>query len=198
MYPRTAGGLYNGFQPGVPKILVGGCRVWQRCHVYKDNRFVACFFVFRLLCVQSGIKEYLQTYIRFPQTQRIFLAGETLRSRQLASNSHRLAGGSDSAYTSTIATLQSDGLLGKLTFVEASGACANQSRLRLPTLYVDNLFMTHQATPPSSATHHPPPLNVITGLSPSHVTGGLPTPRSPPSVPTPSTGKLIDPNLASK
>ncbi|KAH0840069.1 hypothetical protein J3R83DRAFT_1036 [Lanmaoa asiatica] len=127
----------------------------------------------------TKITEYLQTYIRFPQTQRIFLAG-----------------GSDSAYASTIAALQSDGLVSKLAFIEAAGAGVNQSpRLRLPTLYVDNLFMTHQTTPSPSATHHPPPLNV-TGLSPSHVTGGLPTPRSPPSVPTPSTGKLIDPNLA--
>lgn len=110
-----------------------------------------------------------------------------------------MAGGSDSAYASTIAALQGDGLVGKLTFLEAAGAGANQSpRLRLPTLYVDNLFMTHQqATPPPSATHHPPPLN-FTGLSPSHTTGGLPTPRSPSSVLSPSTGKLIDPNLASK
>lgn len=105
-------------------------------------------------------------------------------------------GGSDGAYASTIATLQSDGLVGKLVFLEAAGGCANQSRLRLPTLYVDKVFMTQQATPPSSTTHHPPPLNVI-GLSPSYMTGGLPTPRSPPSVATPSTGKLIDPNLAS-
>lgn len=43
-------------------------------------------FVSRILCVQSGIKEYLQTYIRFPQTERIFLAGETLRSKRLASD----------------------------------------------------------------------------------------------------------------
>ncbi|KAG8218787.1 hypothetical protein J3R82DRAFT_4462 [Butyriboletus roseoflavus] len=131
----------------------------------------------------TKITEYLQTYIRFPQTQRIFLAD---------------AGGSDSAYVSTITTLQGDGLANKLTFLEAAGAGANQSpRLRFPTLYVDNLFMTHQATPPPSATHHPPPLN-FAGLSPSHITGGLPTPRSPSSVLTPSTGKLIDPNLASK
>jgi hypothetical protein len=107
-------------------------------------------------------------------------------------------GGSDSAYASTIATLQSDGLVGKLTFLEAGGASAKHSpRFRLPTLYVDNVFMTHQATPPPSATHHPPPL-IITSLSPSHTTGGLPTPRSPPSVSTSSSGKLIDPNLASK
>ncbi|KAG6378863.1 hypothetical protein JVT61DRAFT_13143 [Boletus reticuloceps] len=125
----------------------------------------------------TKITEYLQTYIRFPQTQRIFLAG-----------------GSDSAYASTIATLQNDGLVGKLAFLEAGGAGAKHSpRFRLPTLYVDNVFMTHQATPPPSATYLPP-LN-ITGLSSSHVTGGLPTPLSPPSVPTPSTGKLIDPNL---
>lgn len=106
-------------------------------------------------------------------------------------------GGSDSAYASTIVTLQSDGLAGKLAFLEALGARANQSpRFRLPTLYVDNLFMTQQATSPLSATHHPPPLD-IAGLSPSYMSGGLPTPRSPPSVPTPSSGKLIDPNLAS-
>ena len=106
-------------------------------------------------------------------------------------------GGSDSAYASTIASLQSEGLVGKLAFLEAAGAGAKHSpRFRLPTLYVDNVFMTHQAMPPPSATHHLPPLNV-TNLGLSLVTGGLPTPRSPPSVSTPSTGKLIDPNLVS-
>jgi len=125
----------------------------------------------------TKITEYLQTYIRFPQTRRIFLAG-----------------GSDSAYASTIATLQSDGLAGKLAFLEALGARTNQSpRFRLPTLYVDNLFMTQEATSPLSATHHPPPLD-MSGLSPC-MSGGLPTPRSPPSGPTSSTGKLIDPSL---
>ncbi|KAG9317601.1 hypothetical protein JVU11DRAFT_1810 [Chiua virens] len=127
----------------------------------------------------TKITEYLQTYIRFPQTQRIFLAG-----------------GSDSAYASTIPTFQNEGLLGKLTFLEAAGGTNHSPRFRLPTLYVDNLFMAQQATSPTSVTHLPPPLN-ITGLSPSYMTGGLPTPRSPPSVPSPSSGKLIDPNLAS-
>ncbi|KIJ70233.1 hypothetical protein HYDPIDRAFT_121815 [Hydnomerulius pinastri MD-312] len=125
----------------------------------------------------SKITEYLQTYIRFPQTQRIFLAG-----------------GSDTTYASTIALLQNDGLLGKLAFLEASGAEPNPSRrFRLPTLAVDNMFMTHRATPPP-VTHHPPPLN-MTGLSPIHTTGGLPTPHSPNGLPTPLTGKLIDPTL---
>ena len=88
--------------------------------------------------------------------------------------------------------------MGKLAFLEAAGASAKHSpRFRLPTLYVDNVFMTHQVTPPPSTIHNLPPLNV-TSLSPSYLTGGLPTPRSPPSVSTPSTGKLIDPNLASK
>ncbi|KAF9222089.1 hypothetical protein BS17DRAFT_796882 [Gyrodon lividus] len=125
----------------------------------------------------TKITEYLQTYIRFPQTQRIFLAGSP-----------------DGAHASTIATLQNEGLLGKLTFLEAGGAGADQSRrFHLPTLYVDKLFMMRRATPPP-VTHHPPPLNV-TGISPSHTTGGLPTPRSPSGLPTPSTGKLIDPTL---
>ncbi|KAF8558841.1 hypothetical protein OG21DRAFT_1474666 [Imleria badia] len=132
----------------------------------------------------TKITEHLQTYIRFPQTQRVFLAG-----------------GSDSAYASTIAALQGDGLVGKLAFLEPGDAGVKHSpRFRLPTLYVDNVFMTHQATPPSSATHHLPPHHLpplnITCLSPSLLTGGLPTPRSPPSVPSPSSGKLIDPNLA--
>jgi len=122
----------------------------------------------------TKITEYLQTYVRFPQTQRIFLAG-----------------GSDSTYASTIATLQNEGLLGKLAFLEPSGADANQShRFRIPTLYADNLFMAQQVTLP--ITHHPPPLNV-TGLSPSYTTGGLPTPSSPPGLPAPN--KLIDPTL---
>ncbi|KAF8842219.1 hypothetical protein BDN67DRAFT_394743 [Paxillus ammoniavirescens] len=113
----------------------------------------------------TKITEYLQTYVRFPQTQRIFLA---------------------------VATLQNEGLVGKLTLLEPGGAGADQSRrFRLPTLYVDKLFMMWRTTPPPPATHHLPPLNLI-GLS---TTGGLPTPHSPSGLPTPSTGKLIDPTL---
>lgn len=41
------------------------------------------FSVYRILCVEFGIKEYLQTYIRFPQTQQIFLAGEARRHGRL-------------------------------------------------------------------------------------------------------------------
>jgi len=126
----------------------------------------------------TKIAEYLQTYVRFPQTQRIFLAG-----------------GSDSAYASTIATLQSDDLVNKLAFLEAAGIGGSRSpRFRLPSLCVDNIFMTRQATPPPSATHHPPPLHITT-VGSYDETGGLPTPRSPPSTSTLSNGKLIDPNL---
>lgn len=124
----------------------------------------------------SKIAEYLQTYIRFPQTQRIFLAG-----------------GSDNGYVSTIVALQNEGLFGKLTILEKSGGDHTLSRrFRLSTLSVDNLFMSRRLTPPPLVT--PPPLNVI-GLSPLNSSGGLPTPHSPPGFLTSTNGKLIDPTL---
>ncbi|KAL4081758.1 hypothetical protein V8B97DRAFT_1863048 [Scleroderma yunnanense] len=125
----------------------------------------------------SKIAEYLQTYVRFPQTQRIFLAG-----------------GSDNGYVSTVVALQNEGLLGKLTLLEKSGGDQSLSRrFRIPSLCVDNFFMTRRLTPPPLVT--PPPLNVI-GLSPLNSSGGLPTPHSPPGFL--ANGKLIDPTLVSK
>lgn len=52
----------------------------------------------------TKIAEYLQTYIRFPQTQRIFLAGSC-----------------DNTYVSTITALQNDDLLDKLAVLEKKG-----------------------------------------------------------------------------
>ncbi|KAH7916317.1 hypothetical protein BJ138DRAFT_1140074 [Hygrophoropsis aurantiaca] len=122
----------------------------------------------------TKITEYLQTYIRFPQTQRIFFGG-----------------GHDSGYASTIAALQADGLLGKLAILDGyPNTVSHLQKYRLPTLALDGLFMNQK---PVSKT--PSPLNVI-GLSPTLMAnGGLPTPHSPPNMRTPTAGKLVDPSL---
>ncbi|KAI6035253.1 hypothetical protein F5J12DRAFT_760109 [Pisolithus orientalis] len=124
----------------------------------------------------TKIAEYLQTYIRFPQTQRIFLAGSC-----------------DNTYVSTITALQNDDLLNKLAILEKTGEDQGLSRrFRLPPLTLDNVFMSQRFTPPPLVTL--PPLNV-TGLSPRDSNGGLPTPHSPPVLSVSSNGKLIDPTL---
>lgn len=124
----------------------------------------------------TKIAEYLQTYIRFPQTQRIFLAGS-----------------SDNTYVSTITALQSDDLLNKLAILEKAGDDQGLSRrFHLPTLTMENVFMSQRFTPPPHVT--PSPLNV-SGLSPRDSNGGLPTPHSPPVLSVSTNGKLIDPTL---
>lgn len=147
-----------------------------------------------MLCRQfhSYHKEYLQTYIRFPQTQRIFLAGRSTLLPAIISFDLFSPGGSDNSYVSTIVALQNEGLLGKLTILEKAGGDQSLSRkFRLPTHSVDNLFMSRRLTPPPLVT--PPPLNII-GLSPLNSSGGLPTPHSPGPFAT-INGKLIDPTL---
>ncbi|KAG1832995.1 hypothetical protein EV424DRAFT_1010390 [Suillus variegatus] len=123
----------------------------------------------------TKITEYLQTYLRFPQTQRIFFAG-----------------GQENTYAPTIAALQNDGLLGKVAFLEACRASPNYAQKhRLPILTVDTLFINQRLSPPLRT---PPPLN-MNGLSPTLTSGGLPTPHSPHSMSASSTGRLVDPTL---
>ncbi|KAG1780138.1 hypothetical protein EV702DRAFT_1080947 [Suillus placidus] len=119
--------------------------------------------------------EYLQTYLRFPQTQRIFFAG-----------------GQENTYAPTIAALQNDGLLGKVAFLEACRTSPNYAQKhRLPILTVDTLFINQRLSPPLRT----PPLLNMNGLSPTMTSGGLPTPHSPPSMSASATGRLVDPTL---
>ncbi|KAI6003868.1 hypothetical protein EDD15DRAFT_1248433 [Pisolithus albus] len=97
----------------------------------------------------TKIAEYLQTYIRFPQTQRIFLAGS-----------------SDNTYVSTITALQSDDLLNKLAILEKAGDDQGLSRrFHLPTLTMENVFMSQSPRDSNGGLptpHSPPVLSVST------------------------------------
>ncbi|RDB22628.1 hypothetical protein Hypma_010354 [Hypsizygus marmoreus] len=121
----------------------------------------------------SKIKEYLETYIRFPQTLRVFFGG----------------GQTDvSGYMSTFSALENEQLLGKIVMLHSSNDLDIDSRLpSLPRLNVDGLFMMEKLP------------RVFTKLSPltvgsfSTVTtnGGLISPQSPAR----AGGRLIDPSL---
>ncbi|KAJ7499063.1 hypothetical protein FB451DRAFT_1204130 [Mycena latifolia] len=116
------------------------------------------------------IREYVQTYARFPQTLRVFLAG---------------ANGPQ--YISTFDALQTEQLLGKLVMLLADGDSAGSiGNMPLPSLSVDGLFMNPQL---QRIAQKPTPLSV------SCVTtnGGLISPQSP--VSHTSGGRAIDPSL---
>ncbi|KDQ29144.1 hypothetical protein PLEOSDRAFT_26000, partial [Pleurotus ostreatus PC15] len=121
---------------------------------------------------EAKIREYLETYTRFPQTLRLFI------------------GGSGSNYTETFRTLNMERLLGKIVFLgghtDAPGH-RGHATISAPTLEVEGVFQ-----PPSS--HLPPqkpsPLTVPTSNVTVATNGGLISPKSP------SRGtRLIDPTL---
>ncbi|KAG6817198.1 hypothetical protein H0H87_011556 [Tephrocybe sp. NHM501043] len=78
----------------------------------------------------SKIKEYLQTYTRFPQTLRVFFGG----------------GQSDaSGYLSTFSALEKEQMLGKIVILRSSDEVELDSRLpSLPRLTVEGVFMTEK------------------------------------------------------
>lgn len=76
-----------GFSQASPRFLLVDVGYGKDATFSKITGLLLVFCVSRPRCSICVIKEYLQTYIRFPQTQRIFLAGETPRhSRRLASD----------------------------------------------------------------------------------------------------------------
>ncbi|OBZ76776.1 hypothetical protein A0H81_03973 [Grifola frondosa] len=124
----------------------------------------------------AKIKEYLQTYTRFPQTLRVFF------------------GGSDDSYTSTLATLEKEELLGKLVLMQGSSEPTEDIRqLPVPFMQVDGLFMSER---PAYVPRRPGPL---IGLNNANVVtnGGLISPQSETqsTVPTAARGvpRPIDP-----
>ncbi|KAG6832932.1 hypothetical protein H0H92_004816 [Tricholoma furcatifolium] len=125
--------------------------------------------------IDSKIKEYLQTYTRFPQTLRMFFG----------------CGHSDiSGYMSTLSILEKEKLLGKMVLIRSSNEMELDPRLpTLPRLTIEGLFMAEK---PSGRGF--PKLSPLTVSSFSSVTtnGGLVSPQSPARV----AGRLIDPSLA--
>ncbi|KAJ7742451.1 hypothetical protein DFH07DRAFT_836520 [Mycena maculata] len=150
------------------------------CSVQQFDAFVAgfsqCSPRFSLVDVGYGldgtdmkIREYVQTYTRFPQTLRVFLAG-----------------GNDTQYTSTFDALDHEQLLGKLVMLGLPTGEGNALRIPLPCLRVDNIFM-----------HQNQNLQILQKSTPVNVSsavpvGGLISPQSPASH---ISGRAIDPSL---
>ncbi|KAG5725359.1 hypothetical protein E4T56_gene6781 [Termitomyces sp. T112] len=148
-------GFLSGFSQSSPRFLM------VDVGYYKDT-------------TDSKIKEYLQTYTRFPQTLRIFFCG----------GQYDVSG-----YMSTFDTLEKEQLLGKIVILRSSNELELDSRLPfLPRLTVEGLFMTEKLTGRGF-----PKLTPLTVGSFSNVTtnGGLISPQSP----TRAGGRMIDPSL---
>ncbi|KAF9498546.1 hypothetical protein BDN71DRAFT_1465890 [Pleurotus eryngii] len=122
---------------------------------------------------EAKIREYLETYTRFPQTLRLFIGDA-----------------SGSNYTETFRTLNMERLLGKIVFLGGhtdTPGHRGHATISAPTLEVEGVFQ-----PPSY--HLPPqkpsPLTVPTSNVTVATNGGLISPKSP------SRGtRLIDPTL---
>ncbi|EPQ59339.1 hypothetical protein GLOTRDRAFT_114059 [Gloeophyllum trabeum ATCC 11539] len=123
----------------------------------------------------TKIKDYLQTYGRFPQTLRIIFGG-----------------GHDNAYMPTLTAMENEQLLGKVVILQGCDDLASEIRsLDLPILRIDGLFMEHKL---SSASKKPGPIP-LGGLWSITTNGGLLSPRSPPVCsPSELDGRFIDPS----
>jgi hypothetical protein len=139
-----------------------------------------------------GPSEVLQTFIRFPQTLRIFLGGESYICQPCLELIH-LPGTHDNGYLSTLTDLNNEHLLGKLVMLKGypDTVDAFQS-FDLPTLKVDGLFMNQALTD----SKWPSPLT-ITGLSSVTTNGGLISPESPPTITAHPRVRVIDPTFVS-
>lgn len=85
--PEQLEAFTMGFSQASPRFLLVDVGYGKDATFTKITGLLLVFGISYPLCSIWVIKEYLQTYARFPQTQRIFLAGETLRhSRQLTSD----------------------------------------------------------------------------------------------------------------
>ncbi|EGO27435.1 hypothetical protein SERLADRAFT_446663 [Serpula lacrymans var. lacrymans S7.9] len=123
----------------------------------------------------TKIKEYLQTYIRFPQTQRVFFAG-----------------GKENTYALTFNSLENDQLLGKLVMLHGRSEDASDMRkYRFPIVRSECLSTSQRLL----SSKNPSPL-AMNGLVSSVTDYGLPTPCSPPRSTSSSTEtKPLDPSL---
>ncbi|KAJ7781389.1 hypothetical protein B0H16DRAFT_1818649 [Mycena metata] len=132
------------------------------CSVQQFDAFVAgfsqCSPRFSLVDVgyvdgtDMKMREYVQTYVRFPQTLRVFLAG-----------------GNDPQYTSTFDALESEQVLGKVVILKGNDDNVDIS-IPLPSLKVDGIFMHHQLRP-----------RPLTVRCVNTTAGGLISPQSPAS-----------------
>ncbi|TFK55824.1 hypothetical protein OE88DRAFT_1652315 [Heliocybe sulcata] len=122
--------------------------------------------------VHGKIKDYLQTYGRFPQTLRIIFGG-----------------GNEDGYMPTLSAMENEQLLGKVVILHSHDDLAPEIRsLNLPNLWIDGLFMDNKFV---SKKPGPIPLDGRWSIT---TNGGLMSPRSPPaSSLSQGDGKFIDP-----
>lgn len=121
--------------------------------------------------VEAKIKEYLQTYTRFPQTIRVFFGGYD-----------------PSVYTTIFNTLEQDHLLGKIALLCSGQEVSpiDQPQHPFSRLRLDGLFMAERL-PRGSRTKLSPLSTNHFGVS----NGGLISPTSPERI----AGRVIDPTL---
>lgn len=125
--------------------------------------------------VEFKIREYIQTFARFPQTLRMFFCG-----------------GNDTGYSSTMSLLENEQLLGKLVILEGHEDMNSElHKLCLPSLKLDELFLAQK--PP----YYPLKLTPLAMPGSSSVTtnGGLMSPRSPSNSSSIGETRLIDSSL---
>ncbi|THH33656.1 hypothetical protein EUX98_g529 [Antrodiella citrinella] len=133
--------------------------------------------------VELKIREYLQTYVRFPQTLRMFLGG-----------------GRSGDYRSTLNGFGNEELLGKLVLLQGHNEpSADFLQYSIPSIHVEDIFVpqkpyqTGVRPAPGPISLPPPNLNHLT------TTGGLISPESEThsTATNPSSqdgiGRLIDP-----
>ncbi|KAF8803669.1 hypothetical protein BYT27DRAFT_7225624 [Phlegmacium glaucopus] len=123
--------------------------------------------------VEAKIKEYLQTFTRFPQTLRVFFGGYDVMT-----------------YMSTFSALEKDQILGKLVLLYSTHdniAVDNPGMYSLPRLILNRLFLSERV--PHAVKKLAPlatgPFSSVTS------NGGLISPQSPAR----SVGRPIDPSL---
>lgn len=122
--------------------------------------------------VESKIKEYLQTYVRFPQTIRVFFGGYD-----------------PNVYTVQFNGFEQEQLLGKIALLCSGNEAIMEQPAQHPfsRLRLEGLFMAERLQYGSRAKLSPLSTNHFNGVS----NGGLISPTSPERIP----GRVIDPSL---
>lgn len=122
---------------------------------------------------EPKIKEYLQTFIYFPQTLRVFVGGCDVPT-----------------YMATFSAFERDQVLGKLVLIDANQRTGLVDQFQIhaiPRLWVDSLFM-FERLPKISRILTP---STMASFNSAASNGGLISPQSPDRV----LGRVIDPSL---
>lgn len=140
---------------------------------HASPRFSVIDVGFGTESTEPKIKEYLQTFIYFPQTLRVFFGGYDV-----------------SSYMPTFSALEKDQILGKLVLIDANQQTGLVDPFQIhaiPRLCVDSLFM-FERLPKISRILTP---LTMASFNSAASNGGLISPQSPDSV----LGRVIDPSL---